>query len=165
MRRARQRGFTYVGLLFAVAIMAVAAAGAGIAEALEARRARERELLFIGQQFRAAIGSYVESTPGADRQYPASLQDLLLDRRGTEPRRHLRQIYADPFTRKREWGLVQTSSGAIIGIHSRAPGRPLKQAGFDGPELRFAGARDYAGWQFIYEQGYTRHMPAIFDKP
>lgn len=164
MRGRRQGGFTYIGLLFALAILSIAAAGAGMSEALEARRARERELLFVGSQFRQAIGSYYESTPGEVKQYPQHLQDLLLDRRGAAPRRHLRQLYADPIRREVDWGLVRAASGGIMGVYSRSAARPLKQSGFDGQDERFNGAQHYSGWQFIHDQGYTRHMPALFGK-
>jgi type II secretory pathway pseudopilin PulG len=148
--------------LFAVAIAAIAASGALTLHAIEARREKERALLFVGNQFREAIGSYYESTPGPGKQYPNSLQDLLLDSRATEPRRHLRQLYSDPMTGLADWELHRTPSGAIMGVHSRAAGRPLKQARFDDRDARFAGAQHYADWQFIYDQGYTKYEPAIF---
>lgn len=161
-----QGGFTYIGLLFAVAILSIAATGAGVSAALEARRERERELLFVGGQFRNAIRTFYESTPGEIKQYPARLQDLLLDRRGLVPRRHLRQIYMDPISRDRNWGLVTTPAGAIMGVHSRSSARPLKQAGFDDQNERFVGAQRYSGWRFVYTQDHTKHMPAVFsDNP
>ena len=53
-----QRGFTYVGLLLAVALAGVALAAAGTLWSTVAQRDRELELLFVGDQYRRAIGSY-----------------------------------------------------------------------------------------------------------
>ena len=98
-----QRGFTYVGLLLAVALAGVALAAAGMLWSTTAKRDKEAELLFVGDQFRRAIGSYYEGTPGAKR-YPQRLADLLEDKRLAITRRHLRRIYADPMTGQRGLG-------------------------------------------------------------
>jgi type II secretory pathway pseudopilin PulG len=164
-RRCAPQGFTYIGILFAVAIAAISMCGTEALLSIEARRDKERELLFAGSQIRAAIGSYYENSPGPVKAYPASLQDLLTDTRGIVPQRHLRQLYPDPLTGKVDWVLVRTPGGAIMGVHSSAAARPLKQAGFDDRDERFAGAARYADWQFVYDQGYTRYMPAVFGTP
>jgi type II secretory pathway pseudopilin PulG len=106
-----QRGFTYVGLLLAVALAGVALAAAGTLWSTTAKRDKELELLFVGDQFRRAIGAYYEGTPGAKR-YPLKLEDLLEDKRLAVTRRHLRQLYADPMTGKADWELVRLADGA-----------------------------------------------------
>ncbi|OGS97060.1 MAG: hypothetical protein A3K04_10935 [Gallionellales bacterium RBG_16_56_9] len=147
----RQCGFTYIGLLLFIAIGGIALAAIGPVWHTEMQREREKELLFAGEQYAQAIGSYYESTPGGVRQYPASLQDLLHDRRFPGIKRHLRKLYLDPMTGGDEWGLIK-EQGAIVGVHSLSQARPLKQAGFAGQFAGFADADRYQGWRFIYSR-------------
>ena len=144
-----QRGFTYVGLLLAVALAGVALAAAGTLWSTTAKRDKEVELLFVGNQFRRAIGSYYEGTPGAKR-YPLKLEDLLEDKRLAVTRRHLRQIYADPMTGRPDWVLERLPDGAIVGVHSRADGKPMKIAKFAPGDESFADAASYRDWVFAY---------------
>jgi type II secretory pathway pseudopilin PulG len=144
-----QRGFTYVGLLIAVALAGVALAAAGTLWSTTAKRDKEVELLFVGDQFRRAIGSYYEGTPGAKR-YPLKLEDLLEDKRLAVTRRHLRQIYADPMTGQPDWVLERLPDGAIVGVHSRADGKPMKVANFAPGDESFADAASYREWVFAY---------------
>lgn len=164
MRR-EEGGFTYLALLFAVAISSVAMAGTAALWSLEARREKEVSLLFVGQQYRAAIASYYANGLGDAKVYPAKLDDLLEDRRDGVPRRHLRSPYLDPITNSARWGLVRAPGGAIIGVHSLSTERPLKRRGFTDDNLRFADKQHYQEWQFIADQGYMLHMPAVFRPP
>jgi type II secretory pathway pseudopilin PulG len=145
---ATQRGFTYLGLLFAVAVMGVALAGAGQVWQTAAKREKERELLFVGAQFRSAIAQYHASSPGAGR-YPMQLEELLQDDRYPGVRRYLRRLYRDPMTGKSEWGLVKAPDGGILGVHSLAEGRPLKNAGFAEADAAFVDVETYAEWKFV----------------
>ena len=52
MRAGSQRGFSYLIILFSVAIAAGGLAGTGIVWHTALQREKERELLFIGEQFR-----------------------------------------------------------------------------------------------------------------
>ena len=109
----RQRGFTY---LCALLLVAVAAAGlAAISELWSHARQREKEaeLLWIGNQFKQAIGLYYQRSPGAVKRYPEKLEDLLEDRRFVSTQRYLRRIYTDPMTGKAEWGVSVTPNGEI----------------------------------------------------
>jgi type II secretory pathway pseudopilin PulG len=68
----RQRGFTYLAGLLAVAVI-----GAGLAATSELwsqsrQREQEQELLFVGNQLRQAIALYDQRTPGAAQRYPAN---------------------------------------------------------------------------------------------
>ena len=146
-----QRGFTYLGLLMFVIISGIALSSTGQVWHAEAQREKERELLFIGEQFRKAIGSYYESTPGGVKTYPLTLQELLEDKRFVTVRRHLRTIYRDPVSGKAEWGLVR-EQGRITGIHSLSNAKPLKRDGFSGALADFANAEKYMDWRFIYTQ-------------
>ena len=77
----RAGGFTYIGLLVAVALVGVGLAVTGEAWRTTARREKERELLFVGDEFRKAIKQYYDGTPGGVRQFPNKLEDLLKDAR------------------------------------------------------------------------------------
>jgi type II secretory pathway pseudopilin PulG len=158
----RQSGVTYLAILFAVAISSIAVNAAVALWSVERQREKEEQLLFIGHQFRAAIGRYYESTPGGNRHYPQRLQDLLADPRFPYPVRHLRQIYLDPVSRTRDWTLVTSAAGEIMGVCSRSAARPLKQVNFRDRDAKFAGKQHYSEWKFIYDQGYVKNMPAIF---
>ncbi|HTY04300.1 MAG TPA: type II secretion system protein [Rhodocyclaceae bacterium] len=148
---AGQKGFTYLGLLFAIALMGLLLASAGQVWKVAAQREREEELLFIGQQFSTALASYRAATPGESKQWPRRLEDLVEDRRGPLPLRHLRKVYFDPFTGDREWGLIKVGEG-IAGVYSLAQGRPLKQANFP-PGLGLGKADSYREWRFTAAGG------------
>lgn len=145
----RQRGFTYLGALFFVALLGSALALAGELWSTQAQREREEDLLFAGRQIRQAISSYYDSAPaGQQRRFPARLQDLLEDKRWPVPRRHLRRLYVDPMTGAPDWVLLSAPSGGLLGVHSRATRRPLKQSGFEPEEEFFEEARSVADWVF-----------------
>lgn len=143
---ARQRGFGYLLALFAIAAIGLLLAGAGELWATTLRREKEAELLWIGEQFRQALGRYRDSSPEAASRAPATLQELLEDRRFPTPRRHLRQIYRDPITGRRDWGLVRLE-GRIVAIHSLSDARPLKQH-FDERDAELTGKQRYSDWLF-----------------
>lgn len=160
MRRG-QGGFTYLLALFAIGAAALVAARAvPVVETFE-QREKEAELLDIGRQFRQAIASYYETTPGTVKRYPATLEDLLLDRRFVGLKRHLRRIYVDPLIQKAEWGLIRDSDGGIAGVHSLSDDQPIKQGGFRTVDAALAGAQSYREWQFVYRPptGRLENLP------
>jgi len=140
----------YLGLLFAVALAGIGLAGAGILWRVESQREKEKELLFIGEEFRRAIGRYYDAAPEGNHQLPESLDSLVQDKRFPMPVRHLRKIYRDPMTRERDWVLIR-QQGRIVGIASAATGKPMKIAGFPPEQEEFAGATTYADWQFVFQ--------------
>jgi type II secretory pathway pseudopilin PulG len=148
-RRAFEQGFTFIGVLILVAIAGVALAGAGQLWSTAAKRDKEAQLLFVGDEFRRAIGSYYESSPGV-KQFPQKLEELLEDRRVPTIRRHLRQIYRDPMTDKRDWDLVMIGD-RIIGVHSKSKDKPLKTGNFKPEDEAFKEASAYTDWQFTYQ--------------
>ena len=151
-RVARQRGFTYVALLIAIALHGAVLAAAGSVWNTAQKRSRERELLFVGDQFRAAIRAYAQGGPGVRGQLPRTLDDLLLDPRLPGTRRHLRKIFVDPITWKTEWGLVKTPDGnAILGVYSLSEEAPLKTKNFEPADRAFEGATRYSDWKFVYK--------------
>ena len=123
-----QRGFTFLWLLFVLAVVAAGLAAIAQPVSVSVRRDREAELLFRGNEFARALTSYWAATPGSDKQLPGALADLLDDRRGPHPLHHLRRIYADPFTGHADWVLVTTEDGRISGIHSRSDLAALRTA-------------------------------------
>ena len=143
---AAQRGFGYLLALFAIAAIGLLLAGAGEVWSTTMQREKEVELLWIGEQFRRALSRYQQSSPEAASRAPATLQELLEDRRFPTPRRHLRQIYRDPLTGQRDWGLVRLD-GRIVAIHSLSSARPLKQR-FDGRDADLTGKQRYSDWLF-----------------
>lgn len=142
----RQAGFTYLGLLFAIVILGLTLSTVGVLWSTQARREREAELLFVGDQYRQAIGRYY--TNGGF--YPRSLDELLEDKRVPFMRRQLRRLYPDPMSGSPDWQLVLTPDGAIMGVASSSQGRPIKVAGFRTVDAAFAGAQCYCDWKFIY---------------
>ena len=144
-------GFTYLAMLFFVAVIGASLAGTGIVWSQSRQREKEAELLWIGEQFRQAIALYYQRTPGAVKRYPERLEDLLEDRRYPSVQRYLRRIYADPITGKAAWGLVQVPGGGIMGVHSFSELRPIKSAGFSGQFERFEAAMKLSDWRFVYE--------------
>jgi type II secretory pathway pseudopilin PulG len=152
-----ERGFTYLAMLLAVAVVGIGLAAAGQSWSTAAQRDKEQELLFAGDQFRRAIRLYYrnspdQSTPGA--AYPKALKDLLEDGRRGDTKRHLRKLYADPLTGKPEWGLVTVKAPdgeRIMGVHSLSGLAPFKTSGFRDENRAFEGARQFSEWKFFYE--------------
>jgi type II secretory pathway pseudopilin PulG len=150
-RTRHESGFTYLALLFFVAVMGIVLAGGGMIWSISKRRDNERELLYVGNEFRQAIGSYYERTPGTVKRYPNSLNDLLKDNRHLGAVRHLRRIYPDPMMATADWGFVRAPDGGIMGVYSQAPEKPIKQSGFLSRDAEFGQADSYAKWRFTYQ--------------
>src|SRR5262249_2957770 len=146
-----ERGFTYMMVLFAVALIGLGLAAAAGVWKTAVQREKERELLFVGDQFRRAIGSYYENTPGGVKQYPRTLQQMLKDERYPTVMRHLRRIYQDPMTGKADWTLIQRPDGSIVGVASRSTLPPFKQDNFENPlDRAFKSAKTLSDWKFTY---------------
>jgi type II secretory pathway pseudopilin PulG len=145
----KQRGFTYLWTLLLVVLIGVGLAAQAEIISTAERREREQMLLFIGNEFRRAIGSYYQQTPGQAKQFPPSLDALLRDERFPDLRRHLRRIYPDPMTGKAEWGLVIVGE-RIVGVHSLSDARPIKTGNFEPGDAALANAESYAKWIFSY---------------
>lgn len=150
-RRGRSTGFTYIGLLLLVASMGFALTVVAQVWQTAQIRDKEEELLFVGNEFRRAIGMYVAATS----RYPHSLEDLLKDPGFPGVRRYLRKIYRDPITGRAEWGLVKAEGNAIIGVHSLSEAAPMKQGGFSLADQGFEAKKKYAEWVFVSKVGQT----------
>jgi type II secretory pathway pseudopilin PulG len=147
--KSAQSGFTYLFVLMLIALIGMGLAAAGTLWSTEARRARETELLFIGDQYRQAIRSYYELQPNQPR-LPQSIDDLLEDHRGPTLVRHLRRAYRDPITGE-PFALIPTpASAGFTGVHSPSNGHPFKISGFAAEDMGFTKAVTYADWQFVF---------------
>ena len=143
-----QRGFTYIGLLATIVLIGYFLAVAGQVVATSAQRERETELLFIGHEYRNAIGRYFRQ----NHRYPQTLEELVkADDNGPLPAHFLRRLYRDPMTRDTDWVLIPAPGGGFMGVNSASTKQPLKQAGFDDEDFGFDGADSYTKWTFIYD--------------
>jgi type II secretory pathway pseudopilin PulG len=145
------KGFTYLGILIAMALFGVALAATGEVWRTASKREREQELLFVGNAFRNAFTSYYSRTPAGKPRYPRVLEDLVEDHRFPVPVRHLRRIYADPVTGKAEWGLIEIPGVGITGVHSLSEAAPLKTGNFAPVDAKLEGAERYSDWKFVFE--------------
>lgn len=148
--RRAQGGFTYLVLLFSVALSGAALAAVGTWWSQESQREKEAELIDIGNQFRHAIGNYYERSPGTVKRYPRKLEELVFDSRYLTLQRHLRRVYRDPMTGEAKWGIVAAPDGGIMGVHSLSDMRPIKTAGFNPSDADLAGKKRYSEWRFVY---------------
>lgn len=154
-RRRRARGFTYIGLLAVVVLIGVFLAAAGEVAATAAQRERETQLLWVGHQYRVAIGRYWAQR----RTYPKTLEELL----GSAPDaqlqiRYLRRLYPDPMTNALDWALLRAPDGGITGVASSSSRAPLKTDRFEPVDQAFASTSTatYGDWQFTFLPGGVR---------
>jgi type II secretory pathway pseudopilin PulG len=145
-----QAGFSYMIALFMVATLSVVTLQAMENSLTKDRRAKEIELLFVGQAYQNAIMQYYQNSPGTVKTYPPDLQSLLQDSRTTTLQRPLRRLYLDPMTASPTWGIVPAPSGGVMGVYSLSTQQPIKVNGFPAALISFIGARSYQAWQFVY---------------
>jgi type II secretory pathway pseudopilin PulG len=155
----KQRGFTYLTVMFVVAILLGGLALVGETWETSARREKETELLFIGNQYRRAIGLFYEATPGTVKRYPRTLEDLVKDPRQPGTQRYLRKLFPDPVTGK-EWAIIRGPDGGVQGVSSPSEQAPLKIAGFRVRDASFEGAQKYSDWKFIHTPAAAAAKPA-----
>ena len=144
------QGFTYLGVLFALALIGMSLAAAGTVWSLETRRQREQQLLWVGHQFRDAIARYYASAPTGLRQYPRELGELLDDQRGAVLALLLPSMYVDPVTGSPDWQIIRSPDGAILGVASSAMEIPIKRTGFEPVDAAFEQSDCYCNWHFVY---------------
>lgn len=120
-------GLVLLTLLIALILVSVALLAALDVWALQRQRLQEEELLFVGNQYRLAIQRYYM----AGRTLPASVDDLLDDKRFPVPLHHLRRAYLDPITGKNDW-LFLHDGDRIYGVYSKSTAPTVKHANFPG---------------------------------
>lgn len=143
MRAGKSGGFAYVALLITLAIVAAGVGAVADIWHTTLRREREKELLFVGNQFREALSRFALRRG----RYPTTLSEMLGDGSPASPR-FLRKVYVDPLSGVEEWGTVSNSTGHVVGVYSRFEGEPIKQKGFAERDKAFEGKRKYAEWIF-----------------
>jgi len=155
MQRARgpsrggARGFTFLGLLFLIAIMALMATAAATTWSFTSQRDKEQDLLYVGREYRLAILHYRQAHATRPQPYPTSLEQLLDDGDRLAPRRHLRRLYFDPMTGSPQWGLEHNAQGGITGVYSLSGRRPVRTAStYPDETIDFGAARSYRDWVF-----------------
>lgn len=156
----RQRGFTYIALLIGVAVIGAVLAAVGQVWHTMLQREHEKDLLFVGNQFRQAIHRYYLS----NQRFPARLEDLVQDDGKVAVKRHLRKIFFDPMTGKADWGTVKLPNGQIVGVYSLSEEKPLKTAGFRTRDAGFKDKKKYSEWLFIAEE-QTLQAPLATTEP
>lgn len=147
------RGFSLIGLLFLVAGLGVGMAALGTMWHAAAQREKERELLFVGDQYARAIESFwsIPLPVGTPRRLPRNVAELLTDRRFPNTVRHLRRAWSDPMTGG-EWVLLKGADGGITGVASASEDTPFKQANFPAGYTRFEAAQRYRDWEFRFDE-------------
>jgi type II secretory pathway pseudopilin PulG len=164
MNRASRRdnaGFTYIGLLLAIALMGAGLAAIGQSWRSSVQRSKEAELYFVGEQFANAIKRYYDDSPGGDKRLPKSLADLVQDKRYPVTKRHLRKIYLDPMRGKAEWGLVMLKDG-IVGVHSLSEEIPYRNRDSDPTAV---GKKSYADVKFVADIAFAPEPVATAKLP
>src|SRR5471032_148267 len=102
----RQQGFSYVIVMFLVAVLSIVSVRALENTLTAERRDKEAQLLMIGQAYADAIAAYYNGSPGTEKRWPKKPDDLLLDARANSIVRPLRKLYRDPITGSKVWGYV-----------------------------------------------------------
>lgn len=160
-----QEGFTYLGVLIALAMLGTNLALAGVMWHFAQQRVKESDLLFIGNQFRTAIGRYYLNQLGPQKEYPKKLEDLLRDPRHPGTVHYLRKLYTDPMTGSKDWGLLKTPDGSILGVYSKSDRTPIKQANFGPSGRNLEHKSKYSEWKFVYLPGQPLGNTAASQSP
>jgi type II secretory pathway pseudopilin PulG len=158
------RGFTFVGLLVLLVLMGLVLAAAGEVVATVAQRERETQLLWVGHEYRSAIGRYWSQR----RAYPQTLQELLGAASDAPVQvRYLRRLYPDPMTNAVDWVLLPAPNGGIMGVASSSKRAPLKTGRFDDADQAFKEASAYSDWQFAFVPGAVGRsvVPPAAERP
>jgi type II secretory pathway pseudopilin PulG len=150
-----ERGFTYLLLLFVLALGSAALAALAEQWITLDQREREAELLFRGAQFQEALASYALATPPGGVQAPSGLDELLVDARNDPPRHHLRRLYTDPFTKQADWLLLLNATGQITGVTSRSRQAALRRVDLPLQPEADPRAPAVGDWRFEVEQAHS----------
>ncbi len=147
----KQGGFTYIGVLIIMAVMLVTMGTVAEVWHSVMQREKEQELLFVGHQFRTAIGKYYVHN---GRKYPPSLEALIEFTDASGKKVHfLRKLYLDPMTGDAQWGLVMGQGAGVAGVYSLSEDKPYKTTGFTDVDAQLEDAESYVDWKFAYVPG------------
>ena len=115
-RKASLAGFTYLGVLMAIALVSIGLMAVSEVWVSTAQREKLAQLDWAGQQYQRAIASYYHASPNLVKTYPPSLEALLEDHRFPTIRRHLRTLYPNPFTGRVDWQPIVAVGGGVQGV-------------------------------------------------
>ncbi len=141
-----ERGFTYLALMFSIALIGLTLTAAAKPWKTVVQREREADLLAYGVEIQQAIGAYSARMkqgrvmPG--EVYPHSLEELT-----RQPNPLLRKVYVDPIS-KSPFEVVRAPTGGIMGVRSRSLARPIRQHEFPAAVRHFDGVAKYQDWIF-----------------
>jgi len=130
MLKDKQVGFSYLAMLFIVAVLSVTLTQTYQRSDTLAKREKEKALFFIGNQYKQAIESYYNQSPGGIRELPKKIEDLVRDGRFVSTKRHLRKQYLDPIT-DGEFRLILDGDSRIKGVYSASTASILQVNLFD----------------------------------
>jgi type II secretory pathway pseudopilin PulG len=153
LNRATQNGFTMLAVLAAMFLSALAANTVMVNVSQQDTREREVQLMQVGALYRQAIKDYYDMSPGSEKQWPKTLNDLTYDARFVDVRRHLREVYLDPITRSDDWGLITIENGGrtgISGVYSKSTEQPLHTAAASFSGFEMPSASQYVERRFEY---------------
>lgn len=117
----RQGGYTYLLMLFVVAVAGYGLALLGESWYSAARRELAEQTEFALDAYARALASYRLATPDGASYRPRRLADLLEDRRSGSLRRHLRQLYPNPASGRQDW-VVSVDGLGIVAVCLAATG-------------------------------------------
>ncbi|MDB5777417.1 MAG: hypothetical protein JWP38_3550 [Herbaspirillum sp.] len=162
-----ERGVALLAFLLTLALIGIALMGAANWWSVERQRENEEELLFVGNQYRAAIERYYYATPSAAKVLPMNMEDLIQDKRFPVPVRHLRRLYPDPITGG-PFELLRIGD-QIMGVVSKSTESVIKRSGFPPPYAGFEGLETYNQWKFLFDPPRRRnpssYVPSVASKP
>jgi type II secretory pathway pseudopilin PulG len=139
-------GFSYLTVMALIVIIGISLTAVGYQWKTMAKREKEKELLFRGNEIRSAIIQYVNADPL--KRYPHSVEDLIKDPKSPKTVRYLRKLYKDPVTND-DWEIITDPARGIVGVHSKSGEKPLKTSNFRIQDRCFEGKEHYRDWLFI----------------
>ncbi|WP_298268721.1 type II secretion system protein [Geobacter sp.] len=147
-------GFTYLAAIMIVVVMGIMLGVSGQLWRTIMKREREEELLFRGQQYKAALERwYKPAGPGQPPPTPLNdLKDLLKDPRTATTVRYIRRLYKDPVTGN-DFDVVRQPGKGIVGVMSTSEEEPLKTGGFPKGLEGLEGTDQYRKWIFAADLG------------
>jgi len=146
----KHKGFAYMSLLVVISASLIALSVALPDKYQQAKREREAQLLFVGQQYVRAIKLFYENPLVSIKRYPETFEELLVDNRTAKPLHHLRKLYPDPMTGTYDWGLVKNTENQIMGVYSLSRNKPLRTDFTSFPSVVVVGGEEYEDIKFVY---------------
>ena len=110
--RARASGYALLVVILLAALVLIALSAVVPRVLTQGQREKEEELVFRGEQYRHAIGTFYKKFG----RYPNSVEELLR----TNDRSFLRREYRDPMSPEGKWRFIRVGpNGEFIGAHTR----------------------------------------------